>query len=113
MKHRLFACIVPHGGAERLASAANAAGAGGGTVATARGTAPSERLPKRAHNLRRRDAHLRKCGISLVLKIAGQLYVDLCSGDGHVGTCFLYGKESVAQPSCAPIQRVFTKPARF
>lgn len=41
MKHRLFACIVPHGGAERLASAANAAGAGGGTVATARGTAPS------------------------------------------------------------------------
>ena len=41
MNYRILACIVPHGAAERLASAANAAGAGGGTVATARGTAPN------------------------------------------------------------------------
>ena len=41
MKHRLLACIVPNGAADRLASAANAAGAGGGTVASARGTAPN------------------------------------------------------------------------
>ena len=41
MKHRLLACLVPHGSGERFASAANAAGAGGGTIVAAQGTAPS------------------------------------------------------------------------
>ena len=41
MSAKLIAGIVPHGKGEMLASAARAAGAGGGTLLTARGTAKS------------------------------------------------------------------------
>lgn len=41
MTRRLLVCTVPHGCGERFASAANAAGAGGGTILAAQGTAPN------------------------------------------------------------------------
>lgn len=41
MSQRLIVAIVPHGRGEEAAEAANRAGAGGGTVLSAQGTAPS------------------------------------------------------------------------
>ena len=41
MSQRLIAAIVPHGRAEEISAAANAAGAAGGTVFSAQGTAPN------------------------------------------------------------------------
>ena len=41
MSPRLIVCIVPHGKGDRLASAANAAGAAGGTLLSAQGSAPN------------------------------------------------------------------------
>ena len=41
MNQRLIAAIVPHGRAEEISAAANAAGAAGGTVFSAQGTAPN------------------------------------------------------------------------
>ena len=41
MSQRLIAAIVPHGRGEEVSEAANRAGAGGGTILSAQGTAPN------------------------------------------------------------------------
>ena len=58
MNERLIACIVPHGLGDEVAAAANAAGAGGGTLLTGQGTAPNAVLQLLGLGVSAKDAYV-------------------------------------------------------